>query len=113
MEAAAQPQLSQFNGDFKADFLSVDQFSPADLDQVHREADAMRWVAQHKGQQPILQGHLYDLVFWDSGSTRTKESFKHATLRLGANFVDFHQETSSAKAKNEILRIRSRCSTRT
>lgn len=101
--AAAEQGSPQFNGDFRTDFLSVDQLTPTDLDKIHHEADAMRWLARNKGQQPTLQGHFYDLVFWNSGSTRTKESFKHAILRLGAGFVDFHQETSSSKTKGETF----------
>ncbi len=100
--AEVTPTPRQFNGDFRTDFLSVDQLTLEDLDTIHREADIMRALAQHRGEVSLLQGHVYDLVFWESPSTRTKESFKHAIIRLGGKFVDFHLESSS-KEKGETF----------
>jgi aspartate carbamoyltransferase catalytic subunit len=86
----------QFNGNFETDFLSVQQLTIADLNLVHEEADAMRWMANSRGVDDLLQGHVYNLVFWDSASTRTKYSFDHAIKRLGGQSVVFDQAASSS-----------------
>ena len=86
----------QFNGDFQTDFLSVDQLTLEDLNQLHLEADAMQWMAWNQGVSDVLEGRVYDLVFWDSNSTRTKMSFIHAIKRLGGKDVPFDQSSSSS-----------------
>lgn len=85
----------QFNGDFQDDFLSVDQLSGEDLRQIYHETDAAEWVFKNLGTIALLEGHCYDLVFWHSPSTRTKESFKRAISRLGGTYSDFDQSSCS------------------
>jgi aspartate carbamoyltransferase len=84
------------DGNFATDYLSEEQLTLDDLNRVHEEADAMRWMAQNRGVDDLLQGHVYDLVFWDSKSTRTKYSFEHAIKRLGGQAVVFDQSASSS-----------------
>ncbi|HET8709132.1 MAG TPA: hypothetical protein VFL85_02520 [Candidatus Saccharimonadales bacterium] len=86
----------QFNGDFSADFLSVEQLTPRDLATLHAEADAFQAVVTQRGRLPLLENSVYGTVFWDSLSTRTKHSFEFAVKRLGAEVVDVLQAVSSS-----------------
>jgi aspartate carbamoyltransferase catalytic subunit len=92
----------QFNGDFRTDFLSASQLGLEDINAIHEEADAMRWMAEEHGVSDLLRGHIYDLVFWQSESTRTKGSFEHAIKRLGGEYILFDESTSS-QAKGETF----------
>lgn len=92
----------RFDGNFQTDFLSIEQMTVSDFWRLDVEADAMKWMAQEKGVYPLLEGSVYDLLFWESDSTRTKSSFIHAVERLGGTALPFDYDGSS-KNKGETF----------
>ena len=96
--------VDKFNGKFKGkDILSIDQFSPKDLETVFSLAKKMKKMVSKHEPTRTLSGYVIGLIFFEP-STRTFSSFASAAKRLGAGTVE-HQnplEVSSV-AKGETL----------
>lgn len=94
----------KINGKFKGqDILSIEQFSPKDLEKVFSVAAKMKKLVKAHKPSSLLAGYVAGLIFFEP-STRTFTSFSSAAKRLGAATVE-HQNPNevSSVAKGESL----------
>jgi aspartate carbamoyltransferase catalytic subunit len=95
---------AKINGKFKGkDILSIDQFSPKDLQKVFSEAKKMKKLVQRHKEAKILAGYVIGVIFFEP-STRTFSSFSSAAKRLGATTIEHQNPTqASSVVKGESL----------
>jgi len=94
----------KINGKFKGkDILSIDQFSPKDIEKVFSVAAKMKRLVNNHTPSKLLSGYIIGLIFFEP-STRTFSSFASAAKRLGAGTIE-HQDPNevSSVAKGESL----------
>lgn len=82
--------------------LSTKQFKRSDVEQLMREAEAMRKMVLTQGGNDLLKGKLVALLFYEP-STRTFASFSAAAQRLGAGTIPIQGVEYSSVAKGETL----------
>lgn len=96
--------VNKINGNFKnKDILSIDQFTPQDLEHVFKIAKEMQKLVLNHKSSDLLAGYIAGLIFFEP-STRTFSSFSSAAQRLGAGTIE-HQNPmqNSSVAKGETL----------
>ena len=82
-------------------FLTIEELSRAEIDQVLATAGAFRRILDRKVKKvPALRGKTIVNLFLEP-STRTRLSFEVAARRLGAQIVDFSPDAGSSAAKGE------------
>jgi len=100
----ASSNLQKINGNFKGkDILSINQFSPKDMQKVFSVAKKMKKMVVNHTPSNLLAGYVVGLIFFEP-STRTFSSFSSAAKRLGAATVE-HQNPlqTSSVTKGETL----------
>ena len=79
---------SKINGSFKnKDILSLDQFTPTDLEILFKETSKMKEIAIAAKPSDILAGKIVTLLFYEP-SSRTFGSFAAAIKQLGGQTVE-------------------------
>lgn len=94
----------KINGDFtNKDIISLDQFSPDDIQLLFNQTDRMKVIAKNAQPSDILKGNIITLIFYEP-SSRTFGSFAAAIKQLGGQTVEIQnpQEFSSV-SKGESL----------
>lgn len=92
------------NGNFKGkDILSIEQFSPKDIDKVVQIAGKMKVLVNEHKPSTLLSGYVISAIFFEP-STRTFSSFTTSAKRLGATTIE-HQNplSTSSVTKGETL----------
>lgn len=97
--AAHEPINQDFTG---KDIISIDQFTPADVERLFAEADAMQQAVTQDGGSDLLKGKLMASLFYEP-STRTSSSFLAAMQRLGGGIIPINEVNYSSVAKGENL----------
>ena len=97
-----EPQ--KINGKFKGkDIVSLDQFSPKDIDILFKLAKKMKVVAANGKPSQILDGKIVTLIFYEP-SSRTFGSFGASVKQLGGQTVDIlNPQVFSSVSKGETL----------
>jgi len=76
------------NGNFKSkDILSLDQFSPKDIEKVLKLSRKMKVIATKARPSKILEGNIVALIFYEP-SSRTFGSFSASVKQLGGQTVE-------------------------
>jgi aspartate carbamoyltransferase catalytic subunit len=92
------------DGNFKGkDILSINQFSPKDIEKVIQIAGKMKNLVINHKISTLLSGYVISAIFFEP-STRTFSSFTTSAKRLGATTIE-HQNPliTSSVAKGETL----------
>lgn len=94
----------KINGNFKGkDILSLDQFSPKDLQILFTHTKKMKTIATKAKPSSILAGSLVTLLFYEP-SSRTFGSFGASVKQLGGQTIDIiNPQQFSSVAKGETL----------
>lgn len=94
----------KINGNFKGkDIISIDQFSPKDLEIIFSLTKKMITIAASPKPSKILAGNLVSLIFYEP-SSRTCNSFAAAIKRLGGETLENRDaERITSVAKGETL----------
>jgi aspartate carbamoyltransferase len=97
-----EPQ--KINGKFKGkDIVSLDQFSPKDIDILFRLARKMAKIAKNGQPSDVLKGKIFTLLFYEP-SSRTFGSFGASVKQLGGQTVDIlNPQVFSSVSKGETL----------
>lgn len=91
------------NGFTGMDILSVDQFTPENLDYIFARAREMREMVERVGAADLLKGAVLTCLFYEP-STRTSSSFISAIERLGGSVIPITQGVQfSSVSKGETL----------
>jgi aspartate carbamoyltransferase catalytic subunit len=91
------------NGQFKGkDILSLDQFSPKDIEILFKHTSKMREIGRNARPSDILKGNIVTLIFYEP-SSRTFNSHAAAVKQLGGATIEIHDISSSSVAKGESL----------
>lgn len=92
------------NGKFKGkDILSLDQFSPKDIDIILNVTRKMKSIAFNAKPSNILAGNIVTLIFYEP-SSRTFGSFAAAVKQLGGQTVEIQDpQHFSSVSKGETL----------
>ncbi len=81
-------KLEKINNDFKnKDILSLDQFSPQDINTVLQVTKKMKQIATKATPSHILEGNIVALIFYEP-SSRTFGSFSASVKQLGGQTVE-------------------------
>lgn len=96
--------IQKINGDFKGkDILSLDQFTPLDINILFKRTDTMRDIAKNARASDILKGNIVTLIFYEP-SSRTFGSFGAAVKQLGGQTIDIQDpQHFSSVSKGETL----------
>ena len=96
--------LTSINGEFKGkDILSLDQFSPKDIQILFKHVPRMKTIAQNSKPSDLLKGTITTLLFYEP-SSRTFGSFAASIKQLGGQTIDIQSpQTTSSVAKGETL----------
>ncbi len=99
-----EPDIQNIDGNFTGkDIVSLDQFTPQDLEIIFRKAELMRSIAVDTKPSTILAGNIVTLLFYEP-SSRTFGSFCAASQRLGAGIIPIHDAIhTSSVVKGESL----------
>lgn len=99
-----QPSLRKINGKFKGkDIISLDQFSPQDLNVLFSLTRKMKVIAKNARPSKILNGNIVILLFYEP-SSRTFASFSASVKQLGGQTVEIiNPQAFSSVAKGETL----------
>lgn len=84
------------------DILSVDQFTPQNLDFLFALTDQMKKIVQKEQPSKLLAGKIMTALFYEP-SSRTFGSFIAAMQRLGGGVIPIQGVTYSSVAKGESL----------
>src|SRR5437762_2315676 len=85
------------------DIISLDQFSPEDLEILFNHVPQMKDIATQSKPSTLLQGKLITLLFYEP-SSRTFGSFSAAIKRLGGATLDIlNPQQFSSVSKGETL----------
>ncbi len=94
---------NSIDGNFKGkDILSIDQFSPRDINILFKQASKMRGIAKNARPSDILKGNIVTLIFYEP-SSRTFNSHAAAVKQLGGATIEIHDVSSSSVVKGESL----------
>lgn len=95
---------NKINGTFKGkDIVSLDQFSPSDLNLLFSHVPKMKDTASNAKPSDILKGNIVTLLFYEP-SSRTFGSFGAAIKQLGGQTVDIlNPQQFSSVSKGETL----------
>lgn len=77
--------------------ISVDQLSPASLDELFASADRMQADDKLRRIYPVLQGRILATLFYEP-STRTRLSFEAAMQKLGGSVLSVENARDSSSA---------------
>src|SRR6059036_4198272 len=91
--------MSSFRG---RDFLSIRDFTPADIQLVLRTARKMVPIATGEKRSRALEGKILSTIFYEP-STRTRLSFESAMARLGGRVLGFSGTEGTSVQKGETL----------
>jgi len=96
--------VNKIDGNFKnKDILSIDQFSPKDLEILFRVTKQMKAIAVSAAPSDILKGNIVTLIFYEP-SSRTFGSFAAAVKQLGGQTVEIQDpQHFSSVSKGETL----------
>jgi aspartate carbamoyltransferase catalytic subunit len=99
---SSEPQ--KINGSFKGkDIISLDQFSPKDIDTLFKLARKMKLIAANGRPSKVLSGKIVTLIFYEP-SSRTFGSFGASVKQLGGQTVDIlNPQVFSSVSKGETL----------
>jgi aspartate carbamoyltransferase len=97
-----EPQ--RINGKFKGkDIISLDQFSPKDIDILFKLTRKMKAIAFNGKPSSVLAGKIVTLIFYEP-SSRTFGSFGASVKQLGGQTVDIlNPQVFSSVSKGETL----------
>jgi len=97
-----EPQ--KINGKFKGkDIVSLDQFSPKDIDILFGLAKKMQKIAYNGKPSDVLKGKIVTLIFYEP-SSRTFGSFGASVKQLGGQTIDIlNPQVFSSVSKGETL----------
>jgi len=97
-----EPQ--KINGKFKGkDIISLDQFSPKDIDILFKLTKKMKAIAYNARPSNVLAGKIVTLIFYEP-SSRTFGSFGASVKQLGGQTVDIlNPQVFSSVSKGEML----------
>src|ERR1035437_6044932 len=97
-----EPQ--KINGKFKGkDIVSLDQFSPKDINIILKLAKKMKVIAANGKPSKVLDGKIVTLIFYEP-SSRTFGSFGASVKQLGGQTVDIlNPQVFSSVSKGETL----------
>jgi aspartate carbamoyltransferase len=84
------------------DIVSLEQFSPRDLQTVFDLADQMKQVVLNNQPSQVLSGLLVALLFLEP-SSRTFGSFSAAVKRLGGQTIEIQNPQGTSLSKGETL----------
>jgi aspartate carbamoyltransferase catalytic subunit len=95
---------AKINGDFKGkDILSLDQFSPSDIDLLFQKTNEMKLAVSENKPLQLLAGYVVGLIFYEP-SSRTFGSFASAAKRLGGATIEYtNPKENTSVAKGESL----------
>jgi aspartate carbamoyltransferase catalytic subunit len=96
--------VDTINGNFKGkDILSLDQFSPKDLNILFKVTKKMKTIAVNAKPSKLLAGNIVTLLFYEP-SSRTFGSFAAAIKQLGGQTVEIQDpQHFSSVSKGETL----------
>lgn len=99
-----ESSLKKINGSFKGkDIISLDQFSPKDLEILFRLTKKMRVIGKNARPSSLLNGNIVVLLFYEP-SSRTFGSFSAAVKQLGGQTVEIlNPQVFSSVVKGETL----------
>lgn len=92
------------NGKYKGkDIISLDQFSPNDIELLFSFVPKMKDIAKHAKASDILKGTITSLLFYEP-SSRTFGSFSAAIKQLGGQTIEIiNPQEFSSVSKGETL----------
>ncbi len=92
------------NGNFRGkDILSLNQFTPQDIEILFQKTAVMRAVVERQQQLADLRGQVVTLLFYEP-SSRSYGSFTSAVQRLGGGIIPVQNpEIVASVAKGETL----------
>lgn len=98
------PKNLMINGNYKGkDIISLDQFTPKDLEILFVQVEKMRDIAIHAKPSDLLKGNIVTLLFYEP-SSRTFGSFGAAVKQLGGQTLDIlNPQQFSSVVKGETL----------
>lgn len=96
--------ISPIDGDFKGkDVISLDQFTPSDINILFKQASKMRGIAKNARPSDLLKGNIVTLIFYEP-SSRTFGSFGASVKQLGGATVEIlNPQVFSSVSKGETL----------
>lgn len=96
--------IKRINGSFKnKDIISIDQFSPKDLQILFRHTKKMKPIAANARPSKLLNGKIIVLLFYEP-SSRTFGSFAASVKQLGGQTVEIlDPQHFSSVSKGETL----------
>jgi len=96
--------FDKINGKFKGkDILSLDQFTPKDLEIIFSFTDKTKEIAKNAQHSHVLSGNIVTLLFYEP-SSRTFGSFAAAIKQLGGQTIDIlNPQQFSSVVKGETL----------
>lgn len=95
--------IDKINGNFKGkDILSIDQFSPKDIQVVLETSQKMEQLVVSKGGSDLLKNNVIAALFYEP-SSRTFGSFVAAAQRLGAGIIPVQNMQNSSAGKGETI----------
>ncbi|MGH7203774.1 MAG: aspartate carbamoyltransferase [Candidatus Levyibacteriota bacterium] len=96
--------VKKINGNFKhKDILSLDQFTPKDLDILFKQTKKMKTIAVKAKASQLLAGNIITLLFYEP-SSRTFGSFGAAVKQLGGQTIEIQDpQHFSSVSKGETF----------
>ena len=86
----------------KRDFISIEDFSTDEIEEIFSIADEMDKIIKNKGREDICYGKIMATLFFES-STRTRFSFEAAIQRLGGGVISAPDMSVTSTTKGETL----------
>jgi len=86
----------------KRDFVSIEDFSNDEIEQIFSMADEMLEIIQKEGRTDICYGKIMATLFFEP-STRTRFSFEAAIQRLGGGVISAPDMSVTSTRKGETL----------
>lgn len=95
--------IKAINGTFKGkDIISIDQFSPKDIEIVFKTSFEMQALVEKSGGDDRLKNKIMAALFYEP-SSRTFGSFVAGMQRLGGGIIPIQDMKSSSAGKGETL----------
>ncbi len=96
--------INPIDGDFKGkDVISLDQFTPFDINILFKQASKMRGIAKNAKPSDLLKGNIVTLIFYEP-SSRTFGSFGASVKQLGGATIEIlNPQVFSSVSKGETL----------
>jgi len=95
---------NSINGNFKGkDILSLDQFSPKDIQKLFKTTKVMKEIGKNAKPSDLLKGNIVTLIFYEP-SSRTFGSFGASVKQLGGATIEIlNPQVFSSVSKGETL----------